>query len=800
MTRLWRRGWLPVLLVGMLILGLLSALHLAGYIGRPYAGFFTFYKTASGSWPLDIFVPRWWPVISQYGLDYNDTFVTLNGQPFGFDQGEKYATAAAQQETSVEVTVQRGTSFIQQALPLVTFTFSDYLDIKVPLILNGLGFWLLAVTIYSFRPTVAINRVFAVTGCLLAGYHWLLLPSLFERPDLIDQVMQLVWVVSTSLLGVLFFHCTILFPVPLKPTVRSILKVWYGVSIALAACYVGARVLQWTAGPLALTAALDTLGFRGSALNIGLGFAMMLGVFSWTYFHRSTSTRVKCQVGLILASMVIASMVVFTAMIGALNGSMNYFIAGLDLRCLHLAPALAFAYVIWRYQTFRGTPPPLFVAVVILLSSALLASVGDWLLRALQPQTTHSQFMPLFLIAVAASALWSAQGLIQRTTQRFFHWEETSYRAAKRFSQDMTGQTDFSAVPAAIVQALVSDLKLEQAVIYLWDATANQFVLMAQAQPAVKALPQSVPRFSGNLADFNHPIRLDQDESAWLEPLRATTSLEAAAVLWGAEEPIGLLGLGKRWDEEVFHDRDLEIVELIAQQSALFLLTARQIDELKQMPRRVSEAQERERFKIAQELHDTIQQFLGRLPFFLEVSRATAHRDPDKADALLRRCIEDVEQAARTVRQIRAALAPFQLQTSLVGPLDDLLERFQTRQGLAVHSTLAPEIDQALSLEERHALYRVIQQALDNAAAHAQAAQVSVKAWCVDSRVQFEVTDDGVGCSDVDRSQAEARGSFGLKSMRDRIEAQGGEFEIVSRLTVGTTIRGWLPAQVLVER
>ena len=793
MVKLWRRGWLPAFLAGMLTLGLLSAAHLAFDIGRPYAGFFTFYKASSRRWPLDIFVPHWWPVISQFGLDYNDSFVALNGQPFGFDQGEKYAAAAARHDASVEVAVQRGDAVIQRTLPLVTFTLSDYLDVKVPLMVIGLGFWLLAVTIYSVRSTAAINRVFAVTGGLLAGYHWLLLPSLIEKPGPIDQIMQLVWVTLTALLGALIFHCTTLFPIPLKPTVRPVLKGWYAASIALAVCYVGARVLQWTSASPSLAASLDTLGFRGSALNIGLGFAVMIGVFGWTYFRGHPSPRVKRQTGLILLGLLVSSVVVFTAMIGALIGSMDYFVGGLDLRYLHLAPALAFAYVILRYQTFRGTPPTLFVVVVVLMTSAVLASAGDWLLRTLQPQMAHSQFTPLFLIAFAASALWSAQGLIQHTTQRFFHWEETSYRAAKRFVQTLVGQTDFSALPETIVQALVTELNLEQAAIYVWNAAADRFELAAQAAHSIAALPKHLPRFSDNLADLTHPVRLDHDRSAWLEPLRVATTLEAVAVLWGSEDPIGLLGLGKRWDEEIFHDRDLEIVELIAQQSALFLLTARQIDELKQMPRRVSEAQERERFKIAQELHDTIQQFLGRLPFFLEVSRASAYHDPDKADALLQRCIDDVEQAARTVRQIRTALAPFQLQTSLVDPLSDTLERFQVRQGITVQAVLMPEIDRALSIEGRHALYRVIQQALDNVAAHARASRVAVKVWSFDSRVNFEVADDGAGSSEADRSQAEARGSFGLKSMRDRIESLGGEFDIVSSPGTGTVIRGWLP-------
>jgi len=273
--------------------------------------------------------------------------------------------------------------------------------------------------------------------------------------------------------------------------------------------------------------------------------------------------------------------------------------------------------------------------------------------------------------------------------------------------------------------------------------------------------------------------------------------LEAVAVPAGPDGPIGLLGLGKRWDEEVFHDRDLEIVELIAQQSALFLLTARQIEELRQVPRRVSDAQERERFKIAQELHNTIQQFLGRLPFYLEVSRRAAHDAPAQADALLQRCIEDVERAAKAVRQIRANLAPFQLQHGLVEPLHDFVQRFSVRHGLPARVIVTPELDAVLSGEARHALFRVIQQALDNTVSHAQASQVTVTLQQLDGRVTFEVCDDGQGSSLTERAQAEAHGSFGLKSMRDRIESQGGAFEFVSTPGGGTTVRGWVPAQRL---
>jgi signal transduction histidine kinase len=300
-----------------------------------------------------------------------------------------------------------------------------------------------------------------------------------------------------------------------------------------------------------------------------------------------------------------------------------------------------------------------------------------------------------------------------------------------------------------------------------------------------------------------HPagIGLDTDPTAaWLRPLQAcrfeaVAPLRAPGVTDAAGETwLGLLALGKRVDEEIFHARDLEIIELIGQQAALFLLTAQQFERLRQVPRRVTEAQERERFKLAQELHDTIQQFLGRLPFYLEVSRRDIRSHPERSEALLQRCINDGEEAARTVRQIRGALAPIQLDTELTKQLENLLHRFRSRTEWVVEADIAPDVDARLSPEARHELFRVIQQALDNAAAHAKgASRVWVAVQGADGRVMFSVKDDGCGFTEAQRAQAEVEGHFGLRSMQARMASLGGELAVTSAPEGGVTVQGWLP-------
>jgi signal transduction histidine kinase len=483
------------------------------------------------------------------------------------------------------------------------------------------------------------------------------------------------------------------------------------------------------------------------------------------------------------------------------------------LRYLVLAVPLSIAFVILRYQTFRS-PHPNLIGVFLLASSALFASVCAWVFRLLDPTWADSSilapFVPIFLATFLSGLFWSAQNSWFGAFTRFFNWEQRSYEAVQQFTHQTVREIDLSDLPNVIANSLVENMELERAMVWLWDEEDRIFALSGSAgdlpantnsNPAPASQQAASVTFPQNLVPdsksiFPQIIRLHSAEVQipnWLIPLDESGAVEVIAPLSMHDRPVGLLGLGKRWDEEIFDKRDLVIVDLIAQQAALFLLTAAQIEQLRQVPEQIASAQERERFKIAQELHDTVQQFLGSLPFYLEVSREAIQGNPEEAGAVLARCINEVESAAQTVRQIRNNLSPLQLEDGLIRPLEALVENFRTRTGIPVQFQLTPEADAVLTPGARHALYRVAQQALDNITAHAEASQVEIKFERQGERVYFEIRDDGQGSSVEQRKRASEQGSFGLTSMQARIAARGGQFSMDSKTGEGTRISGWLP-------
>ncbi|GAA3901686.1 HAMP domain-containing sensor histidine kinase [Streptomyces lacrimifluminis] len=198
---------------------------------------------------------------------------------------------------------------------------------------------------------------------------------------------------------------------------------------------------------------------------------------------------------------------------------------------------------------------------------------------------------------------------------------------------------------------------------------------------------------------------------------------------------------------------------------------------------RVLLAQEAERRRIAQELHDEVGQSMTAILLALERAAADAH-EPLRGE--LRQAQEITRGSLDEVRRLVRRLRPGVLEDlGLVSALTSLTTEFATHVGLRVvrrFDTGLPLLDQQTEL----VLYRVAQEALTNAARHAEAGQVEVSLHHAGEAVVLAVVDDG-------RGTGVAREGAGIRGMRERALLIGATLDVTSPPQAGTTVRLTVP-------
>jgi signal transduction histidine kinase len=520
----------------------------------------------------------------------------------------------------------------------------------------------------------------------------------------------------------------------------------------------------------------------------------------WVWWRFRKQPSVARPASHFAAGLLAATPAVFIYIDLALRGGdarPEYYAAGLDLRYLLIAIPLSIAFTILRYRAFRSTHP-LLVLVFVIATSALLASLGTWLWGLaidVNDRNAPPPFVPLFLVALVTGSLWSSQMQWRGALGRVFHWQERGFNELRAYADSLSGQADTAGLARRITTGLVDRFGCECAALWIWHPDVEALALTQAAGEWPDPLPQQAAFGLEQLRTVIQPRHLTgRVHDGFLDQLNANGCVVAAG-LWDSlnDRPLGLLGIGKRKDDEVFDEHDLEILALSAHQAAAMLLAMRQIETLRGVPQRLLEAQQQERFRIAQDLHDTVQQRLGGVQPLLSAVRLYLQRDLSRADQLLSESAAGIETAAQMVSRIRHDLAPPELAGSLAQALSGALEQFRARTGIEASLTIDADLDHRLSPEARQALWMIVHQALDNVAEHAGAARVTVSLTGAADALTFEIRDTGRGFSPAGLQAARNAGSFGLTSMRARANALGGELVVTSVEGAGTCVSGRLP-------
>jgi signal transduction histidine kinase len=251
---------------------------------------------------------------------------------------------------------------------------------------------------------------------------------------------------------------------------------------------------------------------------------------------------------------------------------------------------------------------------------------------------------------------------------------------------------------------------------------------------------------------------------------------------------IGVLAAHDKLGADVrFTDTDLRLAETFATRAALAVDLSQRIAQ--DALRRVVEAQELERRRLARELHDETGQALTSILLGL---KALEERTGDEASrAATQELRELVVSTLQDVRRLAVELRPTALDDfGLVAALERLTASFAEQTGISVDFETALA-DERLPEEVETALYRIVQESLTNVVKHARARRVSILLARKEGSVKAVVEDDGRGFDPAEQ----AGDGFGLVGMSERLALLGGRLEVESDADAGTTIAAEVPVR-----
>jgi signal transduction histidine kinase len=213
-------------------------------------------------------------------------------------------------------------------------------------------------------------------------------------------------------------------------------------------------------------------------------------------------------------------------------------------------------------------------------------------------------------------------------------------------------------------------------------------------------------------------------------------------------------------------------------------------DRIRDLGARLLDAQEQERARIARELHDDISQQMALLEIDLEILKGATN---GSGDAIVGEALDRARGIGRSLHDLSHRLHPAKLRLIGLVPALQGLARELTQSGAAVTFTHA-RVPSALPPDLTLCLFRVVQEALQNALKHGRARHVAVELHGALDRLALTITDDGVGF-DVDAQWGKG---LGLISMGERLEAIRGTLDIRSGPT-GTRLSIAVPHSITAQ-
>ena len=440
-----------------------------------------------------------------------------------------------------------------------------------------------------------------------------------------------------------------------------------------------------------------------------------------------------------------------------------------------------------------GALPARLRLVGFILPSVLIATLVALDFFVLQPLLgpgmSHLVMVAIGIAGVLAftTVLFGRLSALQRRD------EEMSARvsALNQAGMAMTSELD----PAEVLQRVVDQARAvagaRYAALGVFDATGTveQFITSG-ITPEQRALIGPLPHGLGLLGLLQrepHALRLreikEHPASVGFPPHHPPMHSFLGTPIRLRGRALGNLYLTEKKDGLEFSAEDEDAVTTLAAQAAIAIENARLYVQAEQ----VSVLEERQR--IGMDLHDGAIQSLYGIALQLEEAADRIEREPSAARDVLARSVDRLNAAIADLRSYILGLRPLRSSDRpLTESLPAIAAQARTNALLDVDVSVADAANDALDGPRREATFYIAADALANISRHARARRALMRLTLQDGRVVLEVADDGVGFD-----AARTGDGHGLRNMRERAFAVGGQLHVDSAAGRGTRLRFEIP-------
>lgn len=237
-----------------------------------------------------------------------------------------------------------------------------------------------------------------------------------------------------------------------------------------------------------------------------------------------------------------------------------------------------------------------------------------------------------------------------------------------------------------------------------------------------------------------------------------------------------------------------------AQRARLLAVAEQQATQLRHLATQLTQAEQRERRRIAQTLHDHLQQLLVAAKMRIDRLQVRSRDGDQGVSKAVSQVQELIAESIEASRSLTMQLSPPVLHDrGLVPALEWLSRQFDKEHDLPV-DVVADENFDAVDDHLRDFLFQAVRELLFNVVKHAEARSATVAVHRLNERIQVKVRDDGRGCDTSHFQEHPTGDGFGIFHLQQRVQFLGGEFAVESEIGSGCEVSLIVPMQLPQQR